>query len=147
MNLKDQIDTLQSQMLDLHKQETDIDEIRRRFLEIEDLIDDIDRRKKQIEILRQRFEDLRQSMNNSVQAIEKIEHDAESKMRKLTDFVSAVNVPENGNGSIQKALPGVGDKKQLVMTLGEMGWSPEEISERINLDLATIQTILQTFNH
>ena len=151
--IKTEMDGIQDQMVKLQKQETDIQEIRRRFLEIEDLIEDIDRRKNQIDILRKRFEELRQSMSSSVSEIEQIEHDADSKVKKLSEFLSAVDIPDVNSPIITKNLKpaaasnGIGDKKQLVMTLGEMGWSANEIAERINLDVGTIQTILSTFAH
>ena len=151
--IKSEMDGIQDQMVKLQKQETDIQEIRRRFLEIEDLIEDIDRRKNQIDILRKRFEELRQSMSSSVSEIEQIEHDADSKVKKLSEFLSAVDIPDVNSPIITKSLNpaaasnGIGDKKQLVMTLGEMGWSANEIAERINLDVGTIQTILSTFAH
>jgi len=83
-------------------------------------------------------------MTSSVQTIEKIEHDAESKVRQLTDLVNAV---DEGSGKVPKSnSTEVGDKKDMVLRLGEMGWSADEIAAKINMDLSSIQTILSSFN-
>ena len=146
-NMRSDVESVQHQLISLQRHESEIKEIQGRFSQIEDLIEDIDRRKNQIDILRKRFEELRQSMSNSVLEIEKIEHDAEGKVKKLSEFINAVDMPQAPITKTMGVATGVGDKKQLVMTLGQMGWSAEEIADRINMDVSAIETILSTFNH
>lgn len=138
--LRETLTGMEDRLLSFQKNESEIEEVRAKFLEIEDLIEDIERRKQQIETLRKRFEELRHSMNHSVQSIEQIEHDAESKVKQLTDLINAVD----SEGISPKKSISAGDKKDIVVRLGKMGWSADEIATTINMDLSAIQTILST---
>ncbi|MDH4198810.1 MAG: hypothetical protein OEV66_00365 [Spirochaetia bacterium] len=145
--LKDHMDSLEVKMESLKKHETEIVDVKNKFLEIEDLIQDIENRKKQIDTLRKRFEEMRISMNDSVISIEKIEHNAETKVKQLTDLINASEYTEKITSKVSgKVAPqkiGV-DKKNMIIRLGEMGWSADEIASKINMDLTSIETILST---
>jgi len=156
--LKGQMDSMEMKMESLKKHESEIEDVQKKFLEIEDLIEDIEGRKKQIDTLRKRFEELRISMSDSVMSIEKIEHDAEAKVKQLTDLINASDYSERITST--PAVPGRGgergsekisgksissDKRKMIVRLGEMGWSADEIASKISIDVNSIETILSTF--
>lgn len=142
--LKDQLDTITDQMVGLHKNEKELQSIQGRFMEIEDLMADIDKKKVQIIAFNKQFEELRKAMSTSVQQIEKIEQNAESKVRQLSEFMKAMDDDRSSKVTLTKTLSpaGVGDKKEMVRKLSTFGWTAEEISQRVNLDIGTIETIL-----
>jgi DNA repair exonuclease SbcCD ATPase subunit len=149
-NLKDQMISMEAKLEALKKHENEIEDVKAKFLEIEDLIADIENRKKQIETLRKRFEELRISMSDSVLNIEKIEHDAESKVRQLTDLINASEYTEKitSRGSDKSSSKSAGsDKRNMIQRLGQMGWSADEIAAKINMDVSSIETILSTYDH
>ncbi len=142
--LKEQLDTITDQMVGLHKNEKELQSIQGRFMEIEDLMADIDKKKTQIISFNKQFEELRKSMSTSVQQIEKIEQNAESKVRQLSEFMKAMDDDRSSKVTLTKTLSpsGVGDKKEMVRKLSTFGWTAEEIAQRVNLDIHTIETIL-----
>lgn len=142
--LKEQLDTITDQMVGLHKNEKELQSIQSRFMEIEDLMSDIDKKKTQIITFNKQFEELRKSMSTSVQQIEKIEQNAESKVRQLSEFMKAMDDDRANKVTLTKTLApsGVGDKKEMVRKLSTFGWTAEEIAQRVNLDIHTIETIL-----
>ncbi|MBS0619613.1 MAG: hypothetical protein JSR44_15620 [Spirochaetes bacterium] len=142
--LKDQLDTITDQMVGLHKNEKELQSVQSRFMEIEDLMADIDKKKTQIIAFNKQFEDLRKSMSSSVQQIEKIEQNAETKVRQLSEFMKALDDDRANKVTLTKTLSpaGVGDKKDMVRKLSTFGWTAEEIAQRVNLDIHTIETIL-----
>ncbi|MBN8221461.1 MAG: hypothetical protein J0L53_11095 [Spirochaetes bacterium] len=142
--LKEQLDTITDQMVGLHKNEKELQSIQSRFMEIEDLMADIDKKKTQIIAFNKQFEELRKSMSTSVQQIEKIEQNAESKVRQLSEFMKAMDDERSSKVTLTKTLSpaGVGDKKEMVRKLSTFGWTAEEIAQRVNLDIHTIETIL-----
>jgi septal ring factor EnvC (AmiA/AmiB activator) len=113
-------------------------------MEIEDLMSDIEKKKTQIIAFNKQFEELRKAMSSSVQQIEKIEQNAESKVRQLSEFMKAMDEQTANKVTITKTLSpaGVGDKKEMVRKLSDFGWSADEIAQRVNLDIHTIETIL-----
>ncbi|HRP69215.1 MAG TPA: hypothetical protein PLY93_06765 [Turneriella sp.] len=142
--LKEQLDTITDQMIGLHKNEHELQAVQARFMEIEDLMADIEKKKTQIITFNKQFEELRKSMSTSVQQIEKIEQNAESKVRQLSEFMKALDDDRTNKVTLTKTLSpaGVGDKKEMVRQLANFGWTSEEIAGRINLDIHTIETIL-----
>lgn len=142
--LKEQLDTITDQMVGLHKNEKELQSIQSRFMEIEDLMADIEKKKTQIIAFNKQFEELRKSMSTSVQQIEKIEQNAESKVRQLSEFMKAMDDERSSKVTLTKTLSpaGVGDKKEMVRKLSTFGWTAEEIAQRVNLDIHTIETIL-----
>ncbi len=142
--LKDQLDTITDQMVGLHKNEQELQSIQGRFMEIEDLMTDIEKKKTQIIAFNKQFEELRKAMASSVQQIEKIEQNAESKVRQLSEFMKAMDDETANKVTITKTLSpaGVGDKKDMVRKLAAFQWTAEEIAQRVNLDINTVETIL-----
>jgi DNA repair exonuclease SbcCD ATPase subunit len=142
--LKDQLDAITDQMIGLHKNEKELQSIQGRFMEIEDLMSDIEKKKTQIVAFNKQFEELRKSMSTSVQQIERIEQNAESKVRQLSEFMKALDEDKASKVTLTKTLSpaGVGDKKDMVRKLSTFGWTAEEIAARVNLDIHTIETIL-----
>ncbi|MBL8034008.1 MAG: hypothetical protein JNJ69_09920 [Leptospiraceae bacterium] len=142
--LKDQLDTITDQMVGLHKNEKELQSLQSRFMEIEDLMSDIEKKKTQIITFNKQFEELRKQMSSSVQQIEKIEQNAETKVRQLSEFMKALDEETANKVTITKTLSpaGVGDKKDMVRKLSTFGWTAEEIAQRVNLDIHTIETIL-----
>ncbi len=142
--LKDQLDTITEQMMSLHKNEQELQSIQSRFMEIEDLMADIEKKKTQIIAFNKQFEELRKQMSTSVQQIERIEQNAESKVRQLSEFMRALDDETEKKVTLTKTLSpaGVGDKKDMVRKLSSFGWTAEEIAARVNLDINTIETIL-----
>ncbi len=142
--LKDQLDTITEQMMSLHKNEQELQSVQSRFMEIEDLMADIEKKKTQIIAFNKQFEELRKQMSTSVQQIERIEQNAESKVRQLSEFMKALDDETEKKVTLTKTLSpaGVGDKKDMVRKLSNFGWTAEEIAARVNLDINTIETIL-----
>ena len=152
-NITSHIDTISTQLLSIEKSDTEINFIKEKFMEIEDLVEDIDRRKNQIENLRHKYENLRSSMSTDLNQMEKIEQNAEEKVKKLSDIVNAIggvsvvnnissDTPKNINNSTKSGIkPTTND---VIIRLGQMGWTAEQINEKIKVDLATVQAILST---
>ena len=145
-NLRTQIEKIENQMLGLDKRESEIRAIQDRFLQIEDLIEDIDRRKIQLDDLRKQYESLRKNIFSDVQTIEKIEADAESTVQRLADFLSAMDgqLPTQPLSKTMSAA--VVDKKDMVIRLHRMGWSSREIADKLSFEVAAVDTILSTMN-
>ena len=147
-NIASQMQTISTQLLGLEKNESEIEFIRQKFLEIEDLMEDIDRKKEQIESIRHKYENLRTSMTTDLTQMEKIEQNAEQKVKKLAEFITAVHVPSNDpQSTFTKNVIGKSSttvNKDAIINLGNMGWSADEIANRMKIDIATIQTILST---
>ncbi len=148
-SLREEIDKLEHQMISIRRNEEQIQMVNRKFLEIEDLLDDIEKKKQQLEHIRQRYEELRNTMSSNVREIEEIEHNAEAKVKQLSDFVNAVGgtVMASGEPTISKKMTPLkpNDQKDTVLKLGQFGWTAEEIGQHINMELATIKTILATY--
>jgi len=142
--LKEQLETITDQMVSLTKNESELKALQGRFMEIEDLMADIDQKKSQIITFNKQFEELRKSMSSSVQQIEKIEQNAETKVRQLSEFMKALDEGAAGKVSLTKTMTpaGVGDKKEMVKKLAKLGWHADEIAQRINMDIQAIETIL-----
>ncbi len=142
--LKDQLDTITEQMMSVHKSEQELQSLQARFMEIEDLMADIEKKKSQIIAFNKQFEELRKAMSSSVQQIERIEQNAETKVRQLSEFMRAIDDETENKVTLTKTLSpvGVGDKKGMVQQLSKYGWTSEEIAARVNLDIHTIETIL-----
>ncbi len=141
-SLKESIVKLEGNMAEFKSYEKEIRETKDKFMEIEDLIADIDERKSAILLLRKDFEDLHYSMQSSVLNIRQIENDAEVKVKQLSDFMNSVSP----TASAGKTPKGVGDKKEIILRLSRGGWSPEEIADKIDINLQTIETILSSYN-
>ena len=73
----------------------------------------------------------------------------------LAEFVNAASMPSTANNkengySIEKVMAPVsstGEKKTMILKLGQMGWTASDIAQYINMDEASIQTTLSTFGH
>ncbi len=148
--LSEELETLETKFLSVQKQENEIQLVQQRFLQIEDLLDDIEKKKAQLDSMRLQYERIRQDVSANVQQIEVIERNAESKVRELSEFINAMGQSSSTStvGIARTVKPiNATEQKDVVVRLGRLGWSPEDIADKINLDLATIQTILQTYNH
>jgi len=145
--LKDEVGKLDNQMLTLHKKDSEIQEIKRKFLEIEDLIEDIDRRKEILIDLKKKFELLKSDMNNSVHKIEKIEQNAENKVKLLTDFVSAANENIPKKTFQEKSDLLVSDSKNMIIKLTNMGWKVDDIVSHLKIARGTVETVLSSYVH
>ncbi len=149
-NIQSNMQSLSGQLFNLEEKKSEVESVKEKFSQIEDLIEDIDRRKKQIEMLRHKYEDLKTSMNSDLTEMEKIENNAEEKVKKLSEFTNAIddtmkNISLNKDVKDLKKLSD--HKKDVVVRLGQMGWTSEEIADKIKMDTATVQTILSTFSN
>ena len=142
-NLRAHMEDLSTQMLSIEKNEAEIEAVKERFMQVEDLLEDIDKRKDQIEIMRKKYEDLRQSMNSSVKHIEQIETSAEEKVEKLAEFLNALGGDLN-NPYFTDLSKVKSDKKNVIIKLSQMGWTNDEIAQKMSIDMSTVQTVLST---
>lgn len=140
---------LDGQLLKLSKKESEIQSLEQRFLDIEDLIEDIERRKKHLNQIRSDFENLKSEMSESVENVQLTVHNADTKIKEIADFVNAID-PESTTNSINKKVRArkeaeIQNKSEYVVKLHDLGWTSEDISKRIDLDLSIIQTIISTY--
>jgi chromosome segregation ATPase len=142
--LREEFQSLDSNYKNLQKQSGDLDKIERRFLEVEDLLEDIDSKRDQLQHLKDQYTGLQNNIDQSVSAISTIEQNAETKIEQLSQFYTAIN--DKADQQPQYGNNGVGDKKDVVLRLGRLGWSAQEIATKVQMDEGTIQTILSTFS-
>ena len=142
-NLHAHMEDITTKMLSLEKNESEIEAIQQKFLQIEDLLEDIEKRKNQIEIMRKRYEDIKDSLGASVEQIERIENNAEEKVKKLAELINAVG----SDLSVPELSKVKANKKDVVIKLSQMGWSNDEIADKINMDMSAVDTILSTSSH
>lgn len=142
--LREEYQTLDANYRSLQRQAADLEKIERRFLEVEDLLTDIDSRRNQLQNLRDQYSELQGTIDQSVSAISSIEQNAESKIQQLSQFYSAIK--DKADQAPYGVSNGVGDKKDVVLRLGRLGWSAQEIANKVQMDEGTIQAILSTFS-
>ncbi len=145
-NLRAHMEGLNTQMLGIQKNDADIELVKEKFLQIEDLLEDIENRKNQIEVMRKRYEDLKDSVNSSVEQIVRVENNAEEKVKKLAEFVNAVGTDISSSSSIDFSKIKA-SKKDVIIRLAQMGWGRDEIAEKIDVDMSTVETILSMNPH
>ena len=152
-NMKAHVESLSSKLQPLEKSEAEMKLVQDKFLEIEDLIEDVDLRKNQINSLQHKIEELRTSMHSDITKIEKIEHSAEEKVKKLAEFMQAVDsyIPDISkknsilqNKKKQQTTEKIENYKEVIVKLDSMGWKTEEIANNLGLDKGTVNTILST---
>ncbi len=147
-NMKTYMESLSDQILSIEKNEAEIELVKQKFLEIEDLIEDVDRRKQQIDTLRHKFEDLKSSMHADIAHIQKIETNAEQKVKKLAEFVGVLDdyIPDVSITKDVQQIKNMSNHKEVVTKLDKMGWTSEEIAKNMNMELGLVKTIIATLD-
>lgn len=135
----------------LMDREKDILNVENRFNKIETLIGDLGDRHRQALTLQKRVEDLREEAQHSKEELEGLISEADEKFEKLSAFLDIVQnstSPEpKSRGSKVKTDPILERKKNTVLTLHDKHhWSPESISEKLNIEKSLVDTIIGTRN-
>ncbi|MCB1190924.1 MAG: hypothetical protein H7A23_25135 [Leptospiraceae bacterium] len=132
----------------------DIRSIESKFAKVENLMMDLSTRHKQIATLQNRIEALKSETDEMKLNMEKLLENAEEKFHKLSTFLEVVNtvtsVSKQNKGRTSSSLNNseiMKRKKATVINLYEnFNWSPEIISEKLNMEQSMVDTIIHNNN-
>ena len=146
------MNTAEEKASEVSAKSLDIKSVEAKFDKVENLMMDLSTKHKQISTLSKRVETLKVDTEDMREGLEELLQEAEDKFQKLSDYLhhveaftethKSITVPKSN--SKESKNENLKKKKATIINLYEnYAWSPEVISEKLNMDLSLVEEILK----
>ena len=132
----------------LKTRESEIQDLKDKFNEIEGVSELMEKRVDQIYAMFNKVETLRKEMDETDDRLQGMYNDTDRKMKEFADFIKAVDknnpILKQFNGDLSSAMSINENIIKTVRDLSEKGWAADEISKKLMVDENSVRLIINT---
>lgn len=139
---------VEEETLILKTRDSEIQDVRDKFNELDGLSALIEKRIEQIYAMFQKLETLRKEVDETDYRLQEMYSETDKKMKQFVDFIQAVDRGNPISRQVNSEAPLAKNmNKNIIKTVRELsdkGWGPDEISKKLMIDENSVRLIINT---